>query len=180
MWLVYLFYEKGWHLSDFEREMRKIIPIGGSGHALVLLKRTSQKPVKYVGFALYDDASKFLCYDGGPRLICDYSQILEWRIFVNNRSVACLSRLTSSDLKVDEPDRTLSTDEFLQKYCDDRRPEPVLESVTLKFLLQDLSYPVHTISLACIERQPSLENCLTEALSLVDKFKVLMYTHRHA
>ena len=178
MWGVFKFYDKGLHLSEFDRELRKIPGIDGAGPNMLVLKKTSVEPPVYVGFGLYDAASKFLCYGGGPGLICDYSQILEWRIIVNRHSVACLSRLTSADLKVDEPDRTLSTEQFLQRYCGDQGTEPVLESVSLKFLIRDLAYPVHTFPMTCAIKQPSLEECLAEALGLIDKFKVLMYSHR--
>lgn len=174
---VFFFYEKGLHLSVRERELRRIPLIDGVGPNFLMLNRTQEQPPVFTGFALYDGLQKFLCYNGGPGLICDYSQILEWRVLVNRRSVVCLSKLTSADLKVQEPDRTLGTEEFLRQYCDDQRQDPSLESVTMKFLIRNLGCPVHAISLECIENRPNLESCLAEALGFVDKFKIVMYPH---
>lgn len=171
----FLFYEKGLHLSVYERELRKVPLVDGAGPSFLLLNRVNDQPPQYAGFALYDGPQKLLCYNGGPRLLCRYDEILEWRVLINQRSVVCLSKLTSADLKVEEPDRTLSTEAFLRHYCDDQRQDPSLESITMKFLIRNLGSPVHMISLDCLEKRPGKEDCMAQAFGFIDKFKIIMY-----
>ena len=177
--LVALFVHKeGLHLSPYEKAVRSIEELEGFqlNPKALLLKQINEKPVEFSGFALDDRQQKLLCFNKKPGLICDYNQLLEWRILVNNRTVASLSSLSSVDLKVLEPDKNLSKEEFLQKYCNDQRQDPCFESVTMKFLIRDLGAPVHQMSMQGVEQTGhDLEQCLAEALTYIDKFKIVMY-----
>lgn len=178
---VHRYYVKDLHLPVIDRERKQALRMIAETEGFelndreVFLKRADVEPTGFTGFALDHFNRKLMCFRGAPGLVCDYDQILEWRILVNNRSVACLSRLCSNELKVEEPDRTLAMDDFLRKYCADDRQDPVLETVEMKFLLRNLSYPAHSFSLRDIDQPGNLEQSLRQALDLVDKFKIVMY-----
>ena len=175
---VHYGHKKGLHLSHYDRALRVISQCEGFvlNPNQVTLIQNSVKPITFMGYALDDANKKLLCFNLGARSICSYDQILEWRVLVNNRTVACLSRLSSADLRVDDPEKDLSIDDFLRKYCQDQRPDPILESVVIKFLLRDLGYPVHAFSLQAVDQGAGdLQQNLKTALAQIDKFKIVMY-----
>ncbi len=174
--VVRYIHSNGLHLSEYDRVLRMIGQYEDFIPSDIVLIQTNIKPAAFVGFVLDDTHNKFMCFNEVPGLVCNYDQILEWRVLVNNRSVACLSRLSSSDLMVDEPERDLELDDFLRKYCNDQRPDPLLESVCLKFLIRDLGYPVHSFSMHGVDQgSGDLILSLQQALSQIDKFKIVMY-----
>lgn len=177
--LVVLYIRKnGLHLSEYDRAMYLISQHPGfeCDPETVTLIQKSIKPAAFIGFALDDAHKQMMCFDTVPGVVCRYDQIVEWRLIVNNRSVAHLSRLSSMDLQVNDPDRGLNIDDFLRKYCEDQRQDPILESVVIKFLINDLSYPVHSFSLRGLEQGPfDLHTHLRAALAQIDKFKIIMY-----
>lgn len=166
----------GLHLSDYDRVIWHLKGVEGFSfkEEVSILKQIEAKPAKFAGIALDDTSKKLLCYDGGLKLVCDYDQILEWQVLANNRIVASISRLCSSELKVDQPDENLSLEEFLHKYVSDVK-EPHLESVHMKLLLRDLSRPVHRFSMISIVDDKEYEAGLRQALSWADRFKVMMH-----
>ena len=165
-------------LSTWEKLLLALKEMEGFNfnEATMMLKKSNLDPEAYAGFALDDAARKMMCFNGEPGQICDYSQILEWRLLVNNKTIACLSLLSSSVLQVQEPDKNLNLEEFLKSYCGDTRPEPSVDSVHMKFLIRNLHAPVHMFSVKAIDQGAAdAEVALSEALTWIDKFKIVMY-----
>lgn len=165
------------HYDPFNQLIKSIIESGVSPGGASIFRKINLKPLAFAGIALDDDAQKICCFKGGILGVYGYDQLLEWRLLINRKCVARISRLSSNELQVlQEPDTNLSLDDFLQTYCNTGAEHIQLEGVDMKFLFRNLNAPVHEFSMIEVDTSDGgIETAFQESLAFIDKFKIVMH-----
>jgi len=151
------------HLDEFEFSQKNLV-----------LHRISDERFGYRGFALDDSNGKLVFINGDRLEVFEYTQVLEWRVLVNRKPVASLSRLASPVLVVQEPDLSMKPEQFLEQFALERTGIKH-ESIVIKFSVRNYELPAFEVSMMDLDQSHNgLESLLERSFRWIDKFKIIM------